>query len=87
MPHQFFYVRLGVSVGVFFRGVLMMLGRMQRMAMRDLGVMRGLLVMTALGVIGRFAMMLGCMFVMLGGLFVMFVDFVAVHNASPCEMV
>jgi hypothetical protein len=56
---------------------------MQRMAMRDLGVVRGFFVIPGLGVLGGFAMMLRRMLVVLGGLLVMLVDFVAVHFHLP----
>jgi len=61
-----------------------MLGSMQRMAVRNFGMVRGLFVIAGLVVLGGFAMMFGGMIVMFGGLFVMFVDLVAVHRLLPC---
>ena len=70
-------------IGVFFRCMSVMLGRMQRMSMRHLGVVRGLFVVAGLGVLGRLAMVLGRMLMMLGGFLVMIVDFVTVHCRLP----
>jgi hypothetical protein len=51
-------------------------------AMRGMGVVGGLLVITGVMVLGGFAMMLGGMLVMFGGLVVMF-DGVLAHKALP----
>jgi hypothetical protein len=77
-----------VLLGVHFRGFLVMVGRMQVMPMRHLGMVRGLFVIAGLVVLGGFAMMLGCMLVMFRGLLVMFVNIVfveilAVHRVLP----
>jgi hypothetical protein len=68
-----------VLIGVLLRSVLVVLGGMQRMAVGYFGVMRGLLVIAGLGMFGGFAMMLGRMLVVLGGLFMMLVNLVLVH--------
>jgi hypothetical protein len=65
--------------GVFLGRLVVMVIGVQRMSMRDFGVMRGLFVVAGLGMFGGFAMMFGRMLVMLGGLFVMFVNVVLVH--------
>jgi hypothetical protein len=72
-----------VLVGVHLRGVFVVLGGMQVMPMRHLGVMRGLFVMASLVVLCRFAMVLGRMIVMVRGLLMVLVDFVAVHYSLP----
>jgi hypothetical protein len=65
--------------GVLLGRLIVMVIGMQRMSVRDFGMMRGLFVVAGLGMFGGFAMMLGRMLVVLGGLFVMFVDVVFVH--------
>jgi hypothetical protein len=65
--------------GVLLGRLVVMVVGMQRMSMRDFGVMRGLLVIAGLGMFGGFAMMLGRMLVVLGGLFMMLVNLVLVH--------
>jgi hypothetical protein len=65
--------------GVLLGRLVVMVVGMQRMSTRHFGVMRGLFVVAGLGMFGGFAMMLGRMIVMLGGLFVMLVDVVFVH--------
>jgi hypothetical protein len=77
-----------VLVGVHLRGFLVMVGSMQVMAMRHLGMVRGLFVISGLVVLGGFAMVLRRMLVMLRGLLVVFVDvvfveIVAVHRLLP----
>jgi hypothetical protein len=66
---------------VLLRSVLVMLARMQAVAMSDLRMMRGLLVMAVLEVLRRLTVMLGGVLVMFGSLFVMLVDFVIAHGA------
>jgi hypothetical protein len=69
--------------GVLLGRFVVMVGGMQRMTMRDFGMMRGLLVVAGLGMSGGFTMMLGGMLVMLGGL-VMVIDVaVFAHGALP----
>jgi hypothetical protein len=46
-----------VVFSVVFRGLVAMMGRMQSMRMRDMGVMPGLLVIAFVVVFGRFTMM------------------------------
>ena len=75
-------------LSVHFRGFIVMVGGMQVMAMRHLGMVRGLFVISRLVVLGGFAMVLGRMLVMLRGLLVVFVDIVfvevlAVHRVLP----
>ena len=72
-----------VLFGVQFRRLLVMLGGMQGMAMRNLGVMRGRFVISRLVMFGGFAMMLGRMPVMLRGVLVMFVNLVFAHRRLP----
>jgi hypothetical protein len=79
---------LAVLLGVHFRGFLVMLGGMQAMPMRHVGMMRGLFVISGLVVLGGFAMVLGRVVVMLRRLLVMFVnvvfvEIVAVHRLLP----
>jgi hypothetical protein len=63
--------------------MLMMLGRMQGMTVRHLRMMRCRLMIAALGVLGRFAVVPGGMFMMFCSLFMMFVNFVSVHRSAP----
>jgi len=51
-----------------------MLGRVQMMAVRDLGMVRGLFVLAVPVMLGGLTMMLGRMLVMVRGLLVMLVD-------------
>ena len=68
-------VRLGVMLGGF-AGVMR---RMQSMAVRDMRMVRGRFVISLLVVMSSFAVVLGCMFVVLGGFQMMFGSFV-VHR-------
>jgi hypothetical protein len=70
-------------LGVLFRCVGVMVGRVQRMTVCHLGMMGGFFMIAAFGVLGGFAMMLGGVVVMIGGFFVMFVDVVIVHFLLP----
>jgi hypothetical protein len=77
-----------VLLGVFLRGVIVVLRRMQSVAMRDFGMVRGFLVISGLRMLGRLAMVLGRMFMMLRGHFmvlvdVMFANIVTVHCCLP----
>jgi hypothetical protein len=79
---------LAVLLGMHFRGFVVMLGGMQAVAMRHVGMVRGLFVISGLVVLGGFAMVLGRMLVMLRGLLVVFVnvvfvEIVAVHRLLP----
>ncbi len=70
-------------IGVLLRRMIVMLGRVERVAVRDLRMMRGFFMIAALGVLRGFAMMLGGVVVMVGGFFVVFVDVVTAHYFSP----
>ncbi len=72
-----------MMLGVLLRRVLVMFGGVQGMAVRDLGMMRCLLVIAGAMVFGGFAMMLGRMVMMMRRFFVMFMDLVAVHGWLP----
>ena len=61
-----------------------MLVRVQRMAVRGMGVMRGFLVITRLGVLGGLTVVFRGLFVMFRGLVMVFVNFVTVHRLLPC---
>jgi hypothetical protein len=67
---------------MFFRRILVMLSGVQVMAMCHRGVMRRLFVMAGLVVLCGLAMVLGRLFMVVRGLFVVFVNFV-IHRASP----
>jgi hypothetical protein len=75
-----------VLIGVLLRSVLVVLGGMQRLAVGYFGVMGGLLVITRLGVLGSFAMVLGRMLVMVRGELVMFVNVMVIHHHFPVVM-
>jgi hypothetical protein len=70
-------------LGVLFRRVLVVLGRVQRMPVCHLGVVRRLFVVAGLVVFRCFAMVLGGMFMMVCGLLVVFVNLVTVHRCLP----
>jgi hypothetical protein len=77
-------VRFRVQLG----GILMMLGGMQMVAVRDFRVMGGLFVFAGLVVLGSLAMMLGRLLVVMRGFFVVLVDIavvqiLAVHRRLP----
>ena len=69
--------------GVLFGSVMVVVGRMQRMAVGDFGMMGGFLVIAGLGVFCRFPMMLGGMLVVVRRLLVVLVDIVTVHGRLP----
>jgi len=75
------YNGLVVLFRVFLGGVLVMLDGMQMVAVRDLGVMRGLFMIAGLVMFGGFAMMLGRILMMLRGMLVVLMDFVFVHGS------
>ena len=70
---------------VVFRGLLPMMGRMQSMRMRHVGVMAGLLVIAVAVMFGRLAVVMGSGLVMLGCEFVVAATFVLfrTHIALP----
>ncbi len=70
-------------IGVLFRRVVVMFGRVDGVTVRHLRMVRGFFMIAAFGMLGGFAMMLGSMVVMVGGLFVMFVNVVLAHYFSP----
>jgi hypothetical protein len=61
----------------------MMLSGMQMMAMCHRGVMRRLFVIARLVMLCGFAMVLGCVFMVLSSLCVVFVNFVVFHRDPP----
>ncbi|HMK71635.1 MAG TPA: hypothetical protein VK442_11745 [Xanthobacteraceae bacterium] len=64
--------------------MLLVLGCVQVVTMRYLGMMRGLFMIARLVMLSGFAMVLGGFFVMMRGLFVMLVDLVLLgHFSSP----
>jgi hypothetical protein len=72
-----------VVFGVLLGGVLVMLHGVQVVAMRDVGMMRGLFVIARLMMLRRLAMVLGRMFMMMRGLLMMLVDVVTGHRSLP----
>jgi hypothetical protein len=72
-----------VMLSMLLGSVLMVVGGMQRMAMRNLGMMRRFLVIAGFGVFGRLAMMRRRVVVVIRRNFVMLVDFVTVHCRLP----
>jgi len=66
-----------VLIGVVLTGFFGMLGGVQRMAVGDVGVVPGLLVIAGFVMPGRFPMMGGGLFMMLRGLVVMFCSMVS----------
>jgi hypothetical protein len=66
----FLFVVFRVGVRVVFRGLVPMMGRVQFVRMRHVGVMAGLLVITAFVMFGRFTVMMRSGLVMLGCEFV-----------------
>jgi hypothetical protein len=73
-----------VVFGVHFRGVAVVFGRMQGMAVGDMRMMCGLFVISCLVMLGGFAMMFSRVLMMLRGLLMVLVDLVlAVHDCLP----
>jgi len=65
-----------------------MFGRMQRMAMCDLGMVCGLFVIAGLVMLRSFAMVFGSVLVVMRGLVVMFVNLVTVNRWLPgCRII
>jgi hypothetical protein len=81
----FLFVVFRVGVRVVFRGLVPMMGRVQFVRMRHVGVMAGLLVITAFVMFGRFTVMMRSGLVMLGCEFVVVATFVRfpAHVALP----
>ena len=82
---RFLFVVFRVIFRVMLRGLLPMMGRVQSMRMRHVGVMAGLLVLTVFVMFGRFTVMMRCGLVMLGGGLVVAATFVRLrtHVALP----
>ena len=71
-------------LGVQLRSVMMVIGCMQRVAVRHVRMMCSLLMISRLGVLGGLAMVLRGVLVMFRGLFMMLMDIVmTVHWTSP----
>jgi hypothetical protein len=70
-------------LGVHFCRVLVVLGGMQMMPVGDLGVVCSLFMIAGLVVFCGLTMVFGRMFMVVRGLFVMFVNVVAVHRWLP----
>ena len=66
---------------VFLGGVLLVVGSVQVMAVRDLGMMSGLLMIAGFMMFGCLAMMLGRVLMMLRGVLVVLMNFVVVHGS------
>jgi hypothetical protein len=72
-----------VVLGVLFRRMLMMFGRMQSVPMGDLGMVRGLFVIAIQVMLRRLSMMFSRALVVFRGLLVMFMNFLAAHCSLP----
>jgi hypothetical protein len=66
---------------VFLGGVLLVLGSVQVMAVRDLGMMSGLFMIAGFMMFGCLAMMLGRVLMMLRGVLVVLMNLVVVHGS------
>ncbi|HEY7973402.1 MAG TPA: hypothetical protein VID96_10765 [Xanthobacteraceae bacterium] len=66
---------------VFLGGVLLVLGSVQVMAVRDLGMMSGLFMIAGFMMFGGLAMMLGRVLMMLRGVLVVLMNLVVVHGS------
>jgi hypothetical protein len=78
---------IGMLIGVLFGSVLVMLGGVKRMAVRDLGVVGSFFMVPGLCMLRRFFVVLGGMFVMLSSLLVVFVNCVLFHDwLSGCTI-
>jgi hypothetical protein len=70
-------------LGVLLRSVLVMLGRVQGMPMRDLGMVRRLLVISRFMVLGGLAMKLGRVLVVVRGILMVLMNLVTAHRSLP----
>jgi hypothetical protein len=70
-------------LSVQLRRVAMVLMRMERMTVRRMGMMRGLLVVAGLGMLSSFTMMFRGMFVVFRRPIMVFVDIVFTHRYLP----
>lgn len=79
------FVVFGVLFRMMLRGLLAMMGRVQSMRMRHVGVMAGLLVITVFVMFGRFTVMMRSGLVMVGRGLVVATTFVRLrtHVALP----
>jgi hypothetical protein len=68
---------------VLLRCVLVVLGRMQGVTVRDLGMMRRFFVIAGPVVLGGFAMMLGRILMMFRRHFVVFMNVMVAHRSLP----
>jgi hypothetical protein len=75
-----FFVLVRMMLGVVLRGFMTMVGRVQAVGVRHMGVMTGLVVITVLVVLRGFAMMLCGLFVMVGRGLVMRAAFVTFRH-------
>jgi hypothetical protein len=72
-----------VGFGVVLAGFLGMVHGVKMVAVRNMDVVSGLLVIRAAMMLGGLAVMLGRGFVMAGGFFVMFGELACVHELEP----
>jgi hypothetical protein len=75
-PTPFHSAFVAVLVGMVLAGLTAMMGRVQRMAVRNVSVMTCLFVIAGVMVNRGFAVMFGCGFVMMGSLMMMLGAFV-----------
>jgi hypothetical protein len=69
---------------VLLRCMTVVLLRVQRMTVWDMGVMRGFLVIARLGVLGSLTIVFRGVFAMLRGFLMVSMHFVTVHRLPPC---
>jgi hypothetical protein len=74
-----------VLFGVMLGGFAAVVGRVRRMAVGGMRVMRGFLVIAVVVVLGGFAMMMGGVFVVFRSGAVMFSAFVCRHDGLPVQ--
>jgi len=74
-----------VVLGVFLRCLFVVLGGMQGVSIRHLGMVGGFFMIAGFGVFCGFAMMLGRMLMMIRGHLMVFMNIVAVHRRLPVE--
>lgn len=72
-----------VRIGMMLRSFGGVMGGVQRVAVRDMRMMAGFLVIARFMMSGRLAVMFGCVVMMLGGCFVMLGLRVARHDVLP----
>ena len=70
----------GMLIGMLFRSMLVVLGSVKRMAVRDLGMVGCFFMMPGLRMFGGLSVVSGGMFVMFSGFFVVFVNCVLFHD-------